>query len=231
MPAKGVIVSASPFLSEKGFFILPSKDCRRTVFGARPADCAVGRAQEKMRGEKVSDVKKQLKVLVSGGAMIALAQILSYIVLFEMPSGGSVTAASMAPILVFALLFGTKNGIAAGMIYGLLQFILGPKWSFHPVSILFDYVFAFGMLGVAGFFNVQKRAQVVLGTVLAVMGRLVCSVISGVVVFASYAPEGQHPLVYSVLYNAGYLIPELVITGIVVVLLAPRLYAFSIKEE
>jgi hypothetical protein len=90
-------VSASPFLSEKGFFILPSKDCRRTVFGAQPADCAAGRAQEKMRGEKVSDMKKQLKMLVSGGAMIALAQILSYIVLFEMPSGGSITAATMAP--------------------------------------------------------------------------------------------------------------------------------------
>ncbi len=171
----------------------------------------------------MKSLKKELKVLTSAGVMIALAQILSYIIVFEMPNGGTITAASMAPIIVFALMYGAKNGIAAGLVYGTLQFILGPKWSFHPVSILFDYVVAFGMLGVAGFFSIKKSGQVLLGTALAVFGRFVCSVISGVVVFASYAPEGQYPLIYSITYNASYLIPEMILTAVVVVILAKRL--------
>lgn len=158
------------------------------------------------------------RMLAEAGIMIAIAQILSYVTIFQMPAGGSVTPGSMIPIMIFAIRWGAKKGILAGIVYGALQFILGPKWSFHPVSVIFDYPVAFGFIGLAGLFrkNVWGAAA---GIVLGVTGRFLCHVLSGVVVFASYAPEGQHPLVYSIIYNGTFLLPELAISLIIVMLL------------
>ncbi len=155
------------------------------------------------------------RMMVEAGIMIALAQILSYVKVFEAPYGGSVTAGSMVPIIIFSLRWGFKNGLLAGLAYGALQFILGPKYSYHIVSLLFDYFVAFSVLGFAGLFN-NTRVGSLLGSGLCIFLRFVCHVISGVVVFASYAPETMNPLWYSVLYNAGYLLPEMAISLLVV---------------
>ena len=155
--------------------------------------------------------KLTVKMLVEGGVMLALAYVLSLVVIFQMPSGGSVTAVSMLPILIYAVRYGAGPGLFVAIIYGTLQFILGPKWSFHPVSILFDYVLGFGFLGLAGLFG-KKLLNATLGIVLGISLRFASSVISGVVVFASYAPEGQDPLLYSLVYNASYMLPEMLLT-------------------
>jgi len=163
----------------------------------------------------------KLRMLVEGAMMIALAYILSLIKIWEMPSGGSVTAGSMLPILIYAFRWGGAQGVFVGMVSGLIQFILGPKWSVHIISILFDYIFAFGALGVVGFLAKKNASLIraVIGIVIGIGLRFVCSVISGVVVFASYAPAGQSPLVYSMGYNASYLVPELVISVFIFVFL------------
>ncbi|MGE5630717.1 MAG: energy-coupled thiamine transporter ThiT [Caulobacteraceae bacterium] len=161
-------------------------------------------------------MKASTKMLAEAGAMIALAQGLSYVKIFEAPYGGSVTAGSMIPIILFSLRWGLKSGLIAGLVYGLLQFILGGTiYSFNPVSILFDYLIAFAALGLAGMFKNSLKG-VFAGTFLGVLGRFICHVISGVVVWASYAPAGTSPLVYSVLYNGSYLLPELIITMVIV---------------
>ena len=162
--------------------------------------------------------KTRTRMLVEAGAMIALAQVLSYLVIFEGPFGGSVTAGSMIPIMIFAIRWGWKNGLLAGAVYGVLQFLLGPKWSFHPISLLFDYPLAFGPLGLAGLFKEDLKG-VLAGVTLGLLGRFIAHVISGVLVFASYAPEGMHPLVYSLSYNASYLGPELLISLVIIGLL------------
>lgn len=154
------------------------------------------------------------KMLVEAGILIALAQILSYVKIFEAPYGGSVTAGSMVPILIFSIRWGLGPGLLAGSVYGALQFILGPKWSFHILSILLDYVLAFGLLGLAGLFKDFKK--VFLGITLGVSGRFLSSVLSGVIIFAAYTPEGMNPWVYSMIYNGGYLIPELIISCVLV---------------
>jgi len=168
-------------------------------------------------GEKVNK-RETTRMLVEAGALIAMAQILSYITIFEMPMGGSVTPGSMVPILIFAIRWGYKKGLLAGAVYGVLQFILGPKWSFHPVSVIFDYPVAFGCLGLAGIFG-KKTIGIISGVLLGIFGRLVSHVISGVIVFASYAPEGQSPLLYSVTYNGSFLAIEFVISVILTLLL------------
>ena len=90
---------------------------------------------------------KKTKMLAEAGVMIALSQILSYFKLIQMPQGGTVTPGSMVPIIMFALLWGGKYGITASITYGVLQFTLGGAFSLHPLSIILDYLFGFGVLG------------------------------------------------------------------------------------
>lgn len=81
--------------------------------------------------------------------------------------------------------------------------------------MLLDYPLAFGALGLAGFFN-KKKWGLQIGYVIGVFGRFIFSTISGIVFFASYAPEGMNPILYSLGYQASYLVPEAVITLIII---------------
>ena len=81
-----------------------------------------------------------VRILVEGGIMIALATLLSFIKVFEMPQGGSVTAVSMAPILIYSCRHGVKKGFVVSTVYGILQFLLQGGFSIHPMSILLDYL-------------------------------------------------------------------------------------------
>ena len=158
---------------------------------------------------------RNTKALVESGVMIGLAWVLHSIRIFRMPQGGSVTAGSMIPLINLALRWGPKRGMGAGVMYGVIRYLMDPFVG-HPGQYLLDYPIAFGSLGLAGFF----RKNPVLGTMVGIGGRLVASVISGVVFFASYAPKGTPALQYSLVYNASYLIPEVVVSGIVVWLLS-----------
>ncbi|PVX24193.1 MAG: energy-coupled thiamine transporter ThiT [Candidatus Bathyarchaeum sp.] len=154
------------------------------------------------------------KILAEIVVFVSLATILSYIKLFSLPQGGSVTAASMVPILWLALRRGPKVGLFAAILYGVVQFGIDPYF-IHPAQVLIDYPVAFGLLGVAGFF--QKRSYT--GVTLGVVGRFVAHFFSGIIFYAIWAPEGMHPAVYSAIYNGGYLLVELVITLYIIYLL------------
>jgi len=154
------------------------------------------------------------KILAETVTFVALATVLSFIKLFSLPQGGSVTAASMVPILWLALRRGPKVGLFAATVYGVVQFAFGP-YIFHPAQVLLDYPIAFGLLGIAGFF--QNRSF--LGASLGIIGRFVAHFLSGIIFFASYAPEGMNPAIYSTVYNGGYLLVELVISLYVIYLL------------
>ncbi|MDK2992287.1 MAG: thiamine transporter [Clostridiales bacterium] len=136
------------------------------------------------------------KSVVYGGLCIAVAFILSYIRFYHWPQGGSITLASMLPMFVYAYIFGPAAGIAAGVAYGLLQLIQDP-FIVHPVQVLLDYIIAFGALGLAGY----CRNNISLGVLLGGFGRFMASFLSGVIFFASYAPEGMNPIWYSMLVN------------------------------
>lgn len=159
------------------------------------------------------------KMLVEAGVMIALAYVLSNVIVLQMPNGGKITAGSMIPILIFAFRWGGVQGMFVGSVYGVIQFLLGPKWSFHIASIAFDYVVAFGALGLAGFFKDGGAVKGVIGVAVGIGGRFICHVLSGVIVWASYAPEGMNPWIYSITYNGSYLLPELVVSAIVFAML------------
>ena len=147
---------------------------------------------------------------------VALAVVCSFIKVWEMPQGGSI-ALTMVPILIIAFRRGALAGIVSGAVYGLLSMLLAGV-VYHPMSILLDYVLAFGLLGVAGFFK-KNASGIVLGSCVGVAGRFISSLVSGAVLFASYAPEGQNPWIYSLGYQATYMIPELIISVAVLMLI------------
>ena len=159
---------------------------------------------------------RDVRVLTEAALAIALAFVLGLIKVFQMPMGGSISL-EMIPLILLALRQGPLVGIVAGAAYGLLDLAIEP-FIVHPVQVLLDYPLAFGALGLAGFFQPTVRGAI-LGTVVAVLARFICHFISGVVYFASYAPEGWNVYIYSAAYNAAYLIPSLIIAVVVVLVL------------
>ena len=158
------------------------------------------------------DSKKwSTRMLANAALVIALSFILSYIRLYKMPQGGSITLASMLPIFMFAYAYGVGPGMLVGMAYGVLQFIQD-AYFVHPVELLLDYPLAFAMLGLAGLAGrFSDSWGIIPGIVIGTLGRFLCAFLSGVIFFGMYAPEGQSVLVYSAVYNGFYLIPEAII--------------------
>lgn len=146
-----------------------------------------------LRFNKKFDTRK----LTYGSVCITLSFILSYIQLYHWPQGGSITPGSMLPLLFFAFVFGPVEGILAGMVYGILQFIQDP-YIVHWFQVILDYPAAFGALGLAGYF----KKYFSLGVLAGGMGRFFFHFLSGVFFFASYAEEaGMNPILYSLMIN------------------------------
>jgi thiamine transporter len=149
---------------------------------------------------------------------VSLATALSFIIVYTLPQGGSITLGSMVPIIWLALRRGPKIGLSAGAVYGLIQFAVMPyivPGIGAVVQVALDYPLAFGVLGLAGFF----RNRPVIGAAVAISARSVMHFVSGVVYWAPlYAPE-LNPFVYSAVYNGSYLLPELVVSGAIIFLL------------
>lgn len=158
--------------------------------------------------------KLTTKQLVFSAVAMALAMVCSMIKFADLPMGGSVTLFSMLFIVLIGYWYGPYVGIMTAVAYGLLQFVTEPIFYTIP-QMLIDYPCAFGALGLAGFFSGKKHGLQI-GYLAGVLGRYVFAVISGVVFFGAYAPEGTPAIVYSLGYNATYLVPEAVITLIVI---------------
>ncbi len=167
-------------------------------------------------GKKIS-----IRMITEGGMMLALAVLLNQFKIYQAPNGGSISAGSMIPIMLFALRWGIGPGLALGATYGFLDFILKPYF-YHPLQFILDYILAFGLLGLAGLGynkeNSKSTPKMVIGVILGVGARMVSHVLSGVVFFAEYAGN-QNPWIYSIGYNATYLVPELIISLLVLLLI------------
>jgi thiamine transporter len=154
------------------------------------------------------------KKLVFCAVAIALATVCSMIKFANLPMGGSVTLFSMLFIVLIGNWYGPKVGLLTGVAYGILQFVIEPYF-YTLIQVVVDYVLAFGALGISGFFY-KKKWGLPVGYIAAVLGRYIFAVISGAAFFGSYAPEGTPVMVYSLSYNATYLLPEAILTLIVI---------------
>ncbi len=162
---------------------------------------------------------EETKILAEMIVFIALANVLYIISKFyfpflHLPQGGSVTLASMVPLFWFALRRGLRWGVEAGIVYGLVHMVISGD-IYYPTQIILDYPLAFGALGLAGAF----RKRPVIGVGVGMLGRFICHFISGVAFFGQYAWEGWNVYAYSAAYNATYLVPEFIVSAIILFVL------------
>ena len=163
-------------------------------------------------------MNSKIKRLCECSIMIALASVLSLCKLVDFPHGGSVTLASMLPILLIAYRHGTATGLIAGLIYGVLQQLLGLNTlSYAPTPaaavaiIVLDYLLAFAVIGFGGLFRKMKVSaplQLTSGAIFVCLLRYLLHVIAGATVWAGLSIPSEAALFYSLGYNATYMIPE-----------------------
>ena len=158
---------------------------------------------------KADDKPFDTKCIAIAGVCVSLSFALSYIKLFELPYGGSITLFSMLPVMLFSYIYGIKKGLIVGVLYGILQAIQDP-FIVHPAQFLLDYPVAFAMLGYAGSIknvkslNSKPRLKFTLSAIIAGFLRWISHVFSGVFAFGAYALDavGKSEGIFSVLAPA-----------------------------
>lgn len=174
--------------------------------------------EEKERGKGFST-----KQLVFCAAALALGFATSYIKIFPMPWGGSVTLCSMLFVTLIGYWYGPKIGLMAGFAYGLLQFVQGGRsYILSPMQVCLDYIVAFAALGLSGLFY-KKKNGLIKGYLFAIFARGLFHTIGGYLYWMEYMPENfprSLSGVYPILYNYAYILAEGIIT-IVILSLPP----------
>ncbi len=156
--------------------------------------------------KKTNDVS----VLVKTSILLAVAFVLNQVTLFRMPQGGSITAFSMFALFLVSYLFGPRQGILAGLAYGLIDLVINP-YVIHPVQLFMDYPLGFGAIGIGGLLR-NTNFGMIKGYCLGVLGRYLVVVISGIIFWGMYAAEGFNAVSWSFFYNMTYILPEAVAT-------------------
>ena len=172
------------------------------------------------------------KQLVFSAMAIALATVIATAIkLPSLPNGGSVTLFSMLLVTLVGYWYGPVVGITAAVAFGILQFITGP-YVVHPVQVVIDYPLAFGALGCSGFFS-NKKNGLLKGYLAGVFGRFFFASVSGLIFYTVYVDAFSENMVAiwaSLVYNMTYILPEAVVTVILISLPAVKHALARIKE-
>ena len=185
---------------------------------------------------KTKNTRKNVLALVETAMMVALAvglELLSGLIPGPWAFGGSISLGAI-PIFYLSYRRGWKWGVSAGFVYACIQMLLGfyvpPANTVTAIAlcVLLDYVLAFTALGLASAFAAPfdksgKPSARLVGYIVGAIGasalRFVCSFLSGVILWDSYAPEGMNVWVYSLVYNGSYMLGNAAIAAVVLFLL------------
>ncbi len=165
--------------------------------------------------------KNNTRQLTFSAMAIALATLMSFLKLFHLPMGGSVTLFSMLFVCLVGYWYGFGAGLTAGIAYGFLQMLIDPYILSVP-QLFTDYIFAFGALGLSGLFS-KKKNGLIYGYIAGVLGRYFFSFLSGMIFFGTYAADyNMSAPVYSLAYNGAYLGAEALLTLVLLAVPAVR---------
>jgi len=174
----------------------------------------------------MSESKKRFetKVLAEIAVFAALSAALYALRPYSLPYGGSITLGSMVPVMWLALRRGLYVGLVAGAIFGLaalpIDVMLLPYSPItNPVQVVLEYPIAFGILGLAGLFHKKSATLAVVGVGISIFIKFLLHFIAGIVFWAYTVPEGWNPIAYSAVYNGSFLLPEFIISGILMFIL------------
>lgn len=169
-------------------------------------------------------MKIDIKKLAVTAIMLAAATLLSVFELMHLPQGGSITLASALPVMIVAVRYGTPWGLLAGLVFGLIQLVIGANTLSYVTGpaaiaavIILDYLLAFACYGLAGTVRKLKPQPVafVLGAFIVCVTRYICHVISGCTVWAGLSIPTDAAFQYSLIYNATYMLPEMLVLIVV----------------
>lgn len=164
---------------------------------------------------KDNNSKLNAKHIAFAAMALALAVATSMIKVIKLPMGGSVTLFSMLFIVLIGYWYGIKTGLAAALAYGVLQLLLDP-YILNIPQVFLDYILGFGALGLSGIFSNSKHG-LIKGYIVGVIGRFICSFLSGWIFFAVYTPEFfNSAILYSIVYNGSYIGLEAAVTLVVI---------------
>jgi len=171
----------------------------------------------------MSKPKFEAKVVAEVAVFAALSAALYSIRPFSLPYGGSITLGSMVPVFWISLRRGVRVGLFTGMVFGIVALpidvtLLPYSPIVHPVQVLLDYPVAFGLLGLTGLF----KARPLVGVGVSTFCRFLSHFISGVVYWPAFTPEGWNPVAWSIAYNGSFLLPEFVISAILIFIIIRR---------
>ena len=174
------------------------------------------------------------RCIAMAGITVAMSFGLSYIKLWEMPQGGSITLCSLLPIMIFSYIYGTKKGVFVCFIYGVLQAIQDP-WIIHPAQFLLDYPIAFATIGLTGIFanNFKNLPQIgfLLGGIVASVARFISHVLSGVFAFASTYAGDLDSWLYSLGYNSFVFIDIAIVLVIGVIVFSSKAFVKELNKQ
>jgi len=162
----------------------------------------------------------QLRALVEGALMIALAEILSFLPFYKFPWGGSIDLA-MLPIIMVGVRWGFGPGMLVSVAHAILQTLFEGGIAIGWESIVGDFLLAYTVLGVAGLF----RGKFIPAAIVSCTLRFLVHYVVGATIWAEYMPEVffgmtmTTPWFYSALYNGAYMLPDLVLVLIAGILL------------
>ncbi len=186
-------------------------------------------------------MKKRILCVTEGALILALSYVIELLCVWLnaisgvgalLPFGGTITV-SMLPIIYYSYRRGALWGFGAGLVYSVLQMLLGfyippaGTWWAVLLCVLLDYVLAFSLIGIADLFAKlcgQKRlVGYCIGAVAVCLLRFLCSFLSGILLYGSYAPEGMNIWLYSLIYNSSYMLPNAVLTAVLAVIFCAAL--------
>ncbi|MBQ2840912.1 MAG: energy-coupled thiamine transporter ThiT [Oscillospiraceae bacterium] len=182
-------------------------------------------------------INNKTKTLTECAVMVALATVLSLIPIYQAPYGGTVTLGSMVPMVVLCIhIKDFRWGLLACFAYSLIQMMFGftapptATLGYFIAVVMLDYIVAFTVICLVNPLSKLLGNSVFgvsVATAFVVLIRFMCHFTTGILIWGVYAPEGQPVWLYSLLYNGGYMLPELVIT----VVLAAAIYAVMSKRK
>ena len=180
----------------------------------------------------------ETKHIAYAAVCISLSFALSYIRLFTLPQSGSITLASLLPLMIYSYMFGVRKGIFAGAIYGILQAVQDP-WILHPAQFLLDYPIAFASIGVCGMFRkiekLNKLPQVsfALGAIVASVLRFLSHLFSGVFAFQEFGlwKGYANPWIYSMTYNSFVFVDIAIVIVVGIILFSQKSFVSEIQRH
>jgi thiamine transporter len=171
----------------------------------------------------------KIQMMAEMAMCAALAIVFDFLPLFTAPQGGSVSL-TMIPVFLIAFRYGLRQGLITGLLLAALQIVT--KLSFvHIIQVFFDYIAAFTSLGLAGIVFKQIKSSltngnkssatlyIILGVFVGSIARFICHYIAGVVFYGSYAPKGTPVELYSLIYNAWYMVPSFIISAVILAII------------